>query len=127
MQIVWNDKEPIFRQLHKRLVELILEGVFCEGDALPSIREISSEHRINHITVAKALQMLVDDGLVEKRRGLGMFVKPGALKKLMGMEREAFLKDEWPQICKKIQRLGLPEQDLIDTLKANLDKTEKQK
>ncbi len=124
MQIVWNDKEPIFRQLHKRLVELILEGVVSEGDALPSIREISSEHRINHITVAKALQMLVDDGLVEKRRGLGMFVKEGALNKLMVMQREAFLKKEWPEICKKIQRLGLPEQDLIDSLKAILDNAE---
>ncbi len=127
MQIVWNDKEPIFRQLHKRLVELILEGVFSEGDALPSIRDISSEHRINHITVAKALQMLVDDGLVEKRRGLGMFVKEGALKKLMGMERDAFINEQWPEICQKIQRLGLSEQDLIDSLKATLDKVENKK
>lgn len=107
MQITWNDKDPIYRQLHDRIVELILEGVFCDGDSLPSLRQISREHRINHITVSKAFQILVDDGLVEKRRGLGMFVASGASKKLAQMEKERFLKEEWPQICSKIERLGL--------------------
>ena len=117
MQITWNDKDPIYRQLHDRLVELILEGVLREEEALPSIREISSEHRINHITVAKALQMLVDDGLVEKRRGLGMYVMPGASGKLAGIERARFMNEEWPQVVQKIRRLNLPAEELIDTIK----------
>ena len=117
MQIVWNDNEPIYRQLHNRLVELILEGVVAEGESLPSIREISSEHRINHITVAKALQMLVDEGLVDKRRGLGMFVREGALEKLMALEKEKFIKSEWPEICKKIQRLGLSGEELLKAVR----------
>jgi len=113
MQITWNDKDPIYRQLHDRLVELILDGVFKEGDALPSIREISSEHRINHITVAKALQLLVDDDLVEKKRGLGMFVKDGAKEKLLKMEKDNFLNEDWPFICKRIDRLGLSVEELL--------------
>ena len=107
MQISWNDKDPIYRQLRDRIVELILDGVYADGDGLPSLRQISSEHRINPITISKAFQILVDDGLVEKRRGLGMFVMQGASKKLAQMERERFLKEEWPQICHKIERLGL--------------------
>jgi GntR family transcriptional regulator len=122
MQITWNDKTPIFRQLHDRLVELILDGVFAEGDALPSIREISSEHRINHITVSKALQILVDDDLVEKRRGLGMFVKAGAQKKLLKMEKDRFLKEEWPSLCNKIDRLGLSAQELLEKCKQKTEK-----
>lgn len=113
MDINWNDKDPIYRQLHDRLVELILEGVFAPGDALPSIREISGQHRINHITVAKAIQMLVEEGLVEKHRGLGMYVKEGVVKKLAQVERERFLKDEWPQISQKIDRLGLDPETLL--------------
>jgi GntR family transcriptional regulator len=116
VQIIWNDKEPIYRQLHDRLVELILEGVLAPGDALPSIREISSEHRINHITVAKALQMLVDSGLVEKRRGLGMFVREGVVRDLAAVERQRFLEEEWPVICRKIERLELDPHTLLKAL-----------
>ncbi len=123
MQINWNDKDPIYRQLHDRLVELILEGVLKDGDALPSIREISSQHRINHITVAKAVQLLVDDGLVEKRRGMGMYVIAGAVKQLAGDEKQKFVKEEWPAICKKIERLGLSAESLLQALK----KTEKKR
>jgi GntR family transcriptional regulator len=122
MQITWNDKDPIYRQLHDRLVELILEGVIPEGGALPSIREISSEHRINHITVAKALQMLVDGDMVEKRRGLGMYVKEGAQKKLLLQEKEKFLNDEWPAICGRIDRLGLSSADLLASVKGKPEK-----
>lgn len=107
MQIHWNDKDAIYRQLHDRIVELMLEGVYNDGDMLPSLREISSEHRINPITVSKAFQILVDEGLVEKRRGLGMFVREGAGQALAEMEKERFLKEEWPLICQKIERLGL--------------------
>lgn len=117
MNIDWNTKDPIYRQLHDRLVELILEGAFADGDALPSIREISSMHRINHITVAKAVQLLVDEGLVEKRRGMGMYVVAGAASRLAGNEQQKFLTEEWPQVCKKIDRLGLSAETLLQSLK----------
>lgn len=112
MQIDWNDKDPIYRQLYDRLVELILDGILAEGEALPSIREISSQQRINHITVAKAIGLLVDAGLVEKRRGTGMFVLPGARAALLRIERQRFLHDEWPQLLQKLQRLDLDLKDL---------------
>lgn len=114
MQIKWNDKEPIYRQLRDKLVELILEGVFQNGDPLPSVRQVSSEHRINPITVSKAFQMLVDDDLVEKRRGVGMFVIEGAREQLLADERERFIRDDWPQILARIERLGLDPVQLID-------------
>ena len=112
MQIDWNDKDPIYRQLYDRLVEFILDGILAEGEALPSIREISSQQRINHITVAKAIGLLVDAGLVEKRRGTGMFVLPGAREALLRIERQRFLQDEWPQLLQKLQRLDLDLKDL---------------
>jgi len=115
MQINWNDQDPIYRQLKDKLVELILEGVFQNGDALPSVRQISSEHRINPITVSKAFQILVDDELVEKRRGLGMFVVEGAREKLANDERDRFISHEWPLILERMERLGLePKQMIIE-------------
>ena len=122
MQISWNDKDPIYRQLHDRIVELILEGVFNDGEALPSVRKISSDHRINPITVSKALQILVDDELVEKKRGLGMFVVEGAREKLSQVEKERFLNVEWPQICEQAERLGLSIQELLSSLEAKSGK-----
>ena len=107
MQINWNDKDPIYRQLRDKLVELILDGVFGDGDPLPSVRQIANEHRINPITVSKAFQLLVDEQLVEKRRGLGMFVGEGAARKLAVLEKERFLNEEWPLVAGKINRLGL--------------------
>ncbi|HCL73668.1 MAG TPA: GntR family transcriptional regulator, partial [Gammaproteobacteria bacterium] len=96
MDISWNNKEPIYLQLRDRLVELIIDGVLNEGDALPSVRQISSEQRINPVTVSKAIQLLVDEALVEKRRGLGMFVLTGAKEKLTQDEKSKFLQEEWP-------------------------------
>ena len=122
MQISWNDKDPIYRQLHDRIVELILEGVFGDGEALPSVRQISSDHRINPITVSKALQILVDDELVEKRRGLGMFVVEGAREKLSQVEKDRFLNVEWPQICEQIERLGLSIQELLSSVESDASK-----
>jgi GntR family transcriptional regulator len=113
MNIHWNDKDPIYRQLHDRLVELILEGVFRDGDVLPSVRQIAAEQRINPITISKSLQMLVNESLVEKRRGLGMFVCEGGAKKLIAIERKKFLEEEWPMSVAKIQRLGLQVDDLL--------------
>ena len=119
MQMHWNDKDPIYRQLRDRLVALMLEGVFAEGDALPSVRQLASEQRINPLTVSKALQMLVDEGLVEKRRGLGMFVAAGAAERLLTTERDQFLNHEWPRIRERIRRLDLNEQDLLKPLSAD--------
>ncbi len=94
-----------------------MDGDLTEGDALPSVRQISSEQRINPITVSKALQLLVDEELVEKRRGLGMYVVSGAKERLARLEREKFLRDEWPQIAERIERLGLAIDDLIGSSK----------
>ena len=113
MQISWNDKDPIYRQLHDRLIELILEGVYQDGDPLPSVRQVSSDHRINPITVSKGFQMLVDEELVEKRRGIGMFVAEGATRKLHMVEREQFLKHDLPATIEKARRLGLSIDELL--------------
>ncbi len=115
MDITWNEKDPIYRQLHDRLVEMILEGVYRNGDVLPSVRQISSDHRINPITVSKAFQLLVEEGVVEKRRGLGMYVMTGAREKLTENEKNNFMKEEWPRILEKIERLGLSVEELLCT------------
>ncbi|MFP6806451.1 MAG: GntR family transcriptional regulator [Pseudomonadales bacterium] len=117
MNISWNDKDPIYRQLHDHLVDMILEGVYRNGDALPSVRQISSENRINPITVSKAFQILVDDEVVEKRRGLGMYVMVGAREKLAEDQKNTFMSEEWPRILEKIARLGLSVQVLLGEAK----------
>src|ERR671922_840420 len=103
----WHDGLPIYRQLRDRMVAMILDGVLKEGDPLPSVRHVAAEYRINPLTVLKGYQALVDEDLVEKRRGLGMYVKPGARGLLLAGERQRFLADEWPRIQETIQRLGL--------------------
>jgi GntR family transcriptional regulator len=108
----WNDSQPIYRQLRDRGVHMILDGVLKEGDPLPSVRNVAAEFRVNPLTVLKAYQQLVDEDLVEMRRGLGMFVKTGAREVLLKGEREKFLKDEWPRIAEKIQRLGVTQKEL---------------
>ena len=109
----WNDSQPIYRQLRHRVVALILDGVLKEGDPLPSVRNVAAEYRVNPITVLKAYQELVDDDLVEKRRGLGMFVKQGAHDVLLAAERQKFLSEEWPRVFATIQRLGLKPKELL--------------
>ena len=113
MQITWNDKDPIYRQLRDRLVELMLEGIYTDGEVLPSVRQVATEQRINPLTVSKAYQMLVEEDLVEKRRGLGMYVKDGAGKQLREQERARFLAEEWPLVVERIERLGLTVEDLL--------------
>jgi GntR family transcriptional regulator len=107
MEPNWSDNQPIYRQLRDRVVAMILEDTLKEGDPLPSVRSVAAEYQINPLTVLKGYQSLVDEGLVEKRRGLGMFVKEGARRGLMKNEREQFLTSEWPLILQRIQRLGL--------------------
>src|SRR4030095_6922277 len=94
----WNDSQPIYRQLRDRVVAMILDGVLKEGDPLPSVRTVAADHRVNPLTVLKGYQELVDEDLVEKRRGVGMFVKAGARGLLMKAERQKFLTEEWPKI-----------------------------
>lgn len=109
----WNEDQPIYRQLRDRVVAMILEEVLVEGDALPSVRNVAAEYRLNPLTVLKGYQELVDEGLVEKKRGRGMFVNEGALKMLLKAERERFLEKEWPQVVATIQRLHLDAADLL--------------
>jgi len=107
MQANWNDNQPIYRQLRHKVVASILDEELKEGDALPSVRQVSAEFQLNPITVSKAYQELVDNNIVEKRRGLGMFIQEGARQKLLEKEREQFLREEWPVIAERIERLGL--------------------
>src|SRR5215471_11160153 len=109
----WNDNQPIYRQLRDRVVAMILDGVLKEGDPLPSVRNVAAEYRLNPLTVLKGYQGLVDEELVEKRRGLGMFIKEGARKLLLQGERQKFLTEEWPRIHATVQRLGLTAEELL--------------
>jgi GntR family transcriptional regulator len=115
MDLEWNDSQPIYRQLRDRVVAMILDGVLKEGDPLPSVRNVAAEYRVNPLTVLKGYQQLVDEELVEKKRGLGMFVKTGARSLLLKGERQKFLLDEWPRIHATIQRLGLKAEELLNT------------
>lgn len=109
----WNDTEPIYRQLRDRVVAMILDEVLKEGDPLPSVRNVAAEYRVNPLTVLKGYQELVDEGLVESRRGRGMFVNEGARALLLRAERERFLNEEWPKIKAKVRRLGLSAEELL--------------
>ena len=115
MTTQWNDSQPIYWQLKERTVAMILDGTLTEGDALPSVRSVAAEFQLNPITVSKSYQALVDEGLVEKRRGLGMFVCPGARAQLVKSEREKFIREEWPSMLNRIQQLGLELEDLPRT------------
>ena len=109
----WNDTQPIYRQLRDRVVAMILEGVLTDGDPLPSVRTVAGEYRLNPLTVLKGYQELVDEGLVEKKRGRGMFVLEGARKALMKDERQSFLNEQWPEIVATIRRLNLDPAELL--------------
>src|SRR6059036_870748 len=123
----WNDNQPIYRQLRDRVVHMILDGVLKEGDSLPSVRNVAAEYRVNPLTVLKAYQQLVDEELVEMKRGLGMFVKAGARDLLLKGERQKFLTDEWPRVAEKIQRLGLTQKELDAAAKRAVGKAAKLK
>ena len=113
----WSEDLPIYRQLRDRVVAMILEGVLADGDALPSVRNVAAEYRLNPLTVLKGYQELVDEGLVEKKRGRGMFVTGGARKQLLKDERQRFIDKEWPKIVETIERLGLDAGELLGTTK----------
>ena len=111
----WNEDQPIYRQLRDRVVAMILEGVLADGDALPSVRNVAAEYRLNPLTVLKGYQELVDEGLVEKKRGRGMFVNDGARTHLLKDDREPFLEKEWPKVRATIERLGLDPAELLES------------
>jgi GntR family transcriptional regulator len=113
MSITWNDNAPIYRQLRDRVVAMILDGVLKQGDALPSVRQVAADFQLNPITVSKAYQELVDEQLVEKRRGLGMYVTDGARDALMRSERDRFLTEEWPLLYARLKRMNLDLQTLM--------------
>ena len=110
----WNDSQPIYRQLRDRVAAMILDGVLKEGDPLPSVRNVAAEFRVNPLTVLKGYQQLVNEGLVESRRGLGMFINAGARTLLLQGERHKFLGEEWPRVYETIQRLGLTTEELLN-------------
>ena len=111
----WNEDQPIYRQLRDRVVAMILEDVLSDGDALPSVRNVAAEYRLNPLTVLKGYQELVDEGLVEKKRGRGMFVNEGARARLLKAERQRFLDKEWPKVIATIDRLGLQVSELLQS------------
>jgi GntR family transcriptional regulator len=111
--IQWSDGAPIYRQLKERVIAMMLDGLLKPGDALPSVRQVAAEYQLNPITVSRAYQELADEALVEKRRGLGMYVTEEASKKLLASERDRFLHEEWPLVLERIQRLGLTTEQLL--------------
>lgn len=113
--IQWSEGAPIYRQLKERVIAMMLDGVLKPGDALPSVRQVAAEYHLNPITVSRAYQELADESLVEKRRGLGMYVTEEASRKLLASERERFLREEWPLVLERIQRLGLDPSELLDS------------
>ncbi len=115
----WNDSQPIYWQLKERTIAMILDGTLAEGSALPSVRTVATDFQLNPITVSKSYQALVDDELVEKRRGLGMFVRPGAKQKLTESERQRFVTEEWPAMVTRIRQLGL---DINQLLQSEIEK-----
>ncbi len=119
----WNEDQPIYRQLRDRVVAMLLEGVLADGDALPSVRNVAAEYRLNPLTVLKGYQELVDEGLVEKKRGRGMFVKDGAQKQLLKAERQRFLDKEWPKVVATIERLRLNAADLLRDVSSKKEKS----
>lgn len=113
MQAEWSDEAPIYRQLRERIVLLILEGALAPGDALPSVRQVAADYRINPLTVSKAYQELSEENIVEKRRGLGLYVNEGAKEKLKTQLRQQFLDEEWPRVLKRIELLDLTPAELL--------------
>ncbi|HIF5619174.1 GntR family transcriptional regulator [Vibrio parahaemolyticus] len=116
----WHDRQPIFRQLADQITQQILQGVWKEGEALPSVRNISADLKINHLTVMKGYQLLVDEGLVEKKRGQGMFVAQGAIQQLRSAEKARFLEQQIPQIADTLQRLDMSVDELVQQLNPHM-------
>jgi len=122
-RIKWNDQQPIFKQLKEKVIELIIDEQVCEGEAVPSVRQVAADYQINPLTVSKAYQELVDESILEKRRGLGMFVTVSAREKLLESEKRQFLDIDWPKIITRVERLGLSLEGLISKKTSNAKST----
>ncbi|KPU83150.1 GntR family transcriptional regulator [Psychromonas sp. PRT-SC03] len=118
---MWNNKQPIFHQIKDLIETQILQGIWQEGEALPSVRRVAVEMKINHLTVMKAFQLLVDDNLVEKKRGQGMYVLIGALKKLKKEKKQLFLEEQIPQIIETLKRIDMPLSTFIRALEKQIE------
>ncbi|MEO0367379.1 MAG: GntR family transcriptional regulator [Pseudomonadota bacterium] len=114
----WNDNTPIYRQIRDRVVRAIMDGSFVEGDSIPSVRSVAAESKVNHLTVGKAYQELVDEGVLEMRRGLGMFVKEGARATLLALEKEKFISSELPALVQRIQGLGISIEEIVSLIQS---------
>lgn len=119
MSVTWSDTTPIYLQLKERIVAMILDGILKPGDAVPSVRQVAADYQLNPITVSRAYQELADENVVEKRRGLGMFVTENAPQQLLASERQQFLSHEWPAIVERIQRLGLTWETLREQIETS--------
>lgn len=118
MTFEWNDDQPIYKQLRDLVVERIMDGSFAEGEAVPSVRQVAADYQINHLTVGKAYQELVDAGLLEKRRGLGMYVMAGARSALTDNEQQRFVDEEVPAFAERVKVLGMNMNEVVDLLLA---------
>lgn len=122
----WNDNLPIYRQIRDRVARLIMDGSFKEGEAIPSVRAVASESQVNHLTVGKAYQELVDEGVLEMKRGLGMFVLDGARNTLLKQERDVFIQSELPAFLTRVDGLGFSTKDIIELIKTTNSATGEQ-
>ena len=111
---MWQDARPIYLQIRDLIVGGIIDGTYNAGDSLPSVRALAADREVNPLTVSKAYQELQSQGLIAARRGLGLFVEPGAKEKLLKSERAAFIAEDWPRIRRHIDRLGLTVADLLE-------------
>lgn len=116
----WHNNQPIFRQLSEQITEQILQGVWLEGEALPSVRTVAADLKINHLTVMKGYQLLVDNGLIEKRRGQGMYVAIGALTQLKAKQKAEFFELHIPQIAETLKQIDMPLDEFIQQLKQHI-------
>lgn len=116
MSFEFKEDQPIYRQLRDHMARAIINGSMKEGDALPSVRTVAVDFQVNPLTASKAYQELVGEELVEKKRGLGMYIVEGARNKLLGAEQKQFLDNEWPAVLKRIQALEIDQNKLLASL-----------
>jgi GntR family transcriptional regulator len=113
----WKENQPIYRQLRELVVERIMDGSFVEGEAIPSVRQVAADYQVNHLTVGKAYQELVELGLLQKRRGLGMYVTEGARSALTRQEQQQFIDEELPAFAERARMLGLDLDKVVELLR----------
>ena len=118
MTLRTHHEKPVYVRLRETIADAILSGKYKDGDPLPSVRALAAEEQANPLTVAKAYQGFQDEGLVTVKRGVGLFVAPGARAKLRDSERRRFVNEEWPAVRERMNRLGLDPAELLDRAKA---------